>query len=203
MIGRKPILEAAKKGFAAEIADGFGSAENGTAEGMLRPETAGENVVEKIFGIVQIHLDFFEDDLALFLNVVGIELGTKDEIGDDVKGDGEVLVEDLGVEADLFLGGEGVEHAADGVHFAGDIFGGTALGTLENHMLEKMSKAVFGGGFAAGTVANPDANGDGADVQHSFGDDNESVGEDVAMNVARSRSHKTLWHRVGPEARVR
>jgi hypothetical protein len=40
-------------------------------------------------------------------------------------------------------------------------------------------------------------------VQHSFGDDNESVRKDVAMNVARSRSHKTLWHRVGQEARVR
>jgi len=203
MIGSKPILKAAKKGFAAEIADGFRSTENGTAEGMFRPKAAGENVVEEIFGIVQIHLDFFEDDLAFLLHVVGVELGTKNEIGNHVKSDGEVLVEDLGIEADLFLGGEGVEHAADGIHFAGDIFGGTALGTLENHMLEKMSKAVFGCGFAAGTVANPDADRDGADVQHSFGDDNESVRKDVAMDVARSRSHKTLWHRVGQEARVR
>ena len=48
-----------------------------------------------------------------------------------------------------------------------------------------------------------DADGDGADVLHGLGDDNESVGEDVAMDVARSRSHKTLWHRVGQEARAR
>jgi hypothetical protein len=203
VIGRKPILKTAKKGFATEIADGFRSTENGTAEGMFRPKAAGENIVEEIFGIVQIHLDFFEDDLALFLNVVGVKLGTKDEIGDDVKGDGEMLVEDLGVETDLLLGGKGVKHAADGIHFAGDVFGRTALGTLEDHMLEEMSQAVFGGGFATGTVANPDTDGDGADVLHGLGDDNESVGEDVAMNVARSRSHKTLWHRVGQEARVR
>ena len=203
MVGRKPVLEAAKKRFAAEIADGFGSAKDGAAEGMFGPETAGENVVEKIFGIVQIHLDFFEDDLALFIDVAGIELGTKNEIGDDVEGDGEMLVENFGVEADLFLRGEGIEHAANGIHFAGDVFGGTALGTLENHVLEEMSKAVFGGGFAAGTVANPDADRDGAYMLHSLRDDNESVREDVAMNVARSRSHKTLWHRVGQEARDR
>ena len=203
MVGRKPILEAAKKRFAVEIADGFRSAEDRAAEGMLGPETAGENVVEKIFGIVQVHLDFFEDNLALFIDVVGIELGTKDEIGDDVERDREMLVENFGVEADLFLGGEGVEHAANGIHFAGDGFGGTALSAFENHVLEEMSEAVFGGGFAAGTIANPDADGDGADVLHRLGDDNESVGEDVAMNVARSRSHKTLWHRVGQEARDR
>lgn len=203
VVGRKPILEAAKKRFAAEIADGFGSAKDGAAEGMFRPEAAGEHVVEKIFGIVQIHLDFFEDNLALFIDVAGIELGTKNEIGDDVECDGEMLVKDLGVEADLFLGGEGIEHAANRIHFAGDVFGGTALGSLENHVLEEMSKAIFGGGFAAGTVANPDADRDGADVLHSLSDDHESVWEDVAMNVARGRSHKTLWHRVGQEARVR
>jgi hypothetical protein len=66
-----------------------------------------------------------------------------------------------------------------------------------------MSKAIFGGGFAAGTISDPDADRDGADVLHGLSDDNESVWEDVAMNVARSRSHKTLWHRVGQEARVR
>jgi hypothetical protein len=66
-----------------------------------------------------------------------------------------------------------------------------------------MSQAVFGGGFAAGTITHPDADRDGADVLHSLRDDNESVRKDVAMNVARSRSHKTLWHRVGQEARDR
>ena len=202
VIGRKPILKTAKKRFAAEITNGFRSAEDGTTEGMFGPEAASKNVMEEIFGIVQIHLDFFEDDLALFINVAGIELGTKDEIGDDVESNGEMLVEDLGVEADLFLGGEGIEHAADGIHFAGDVFGGTALSTLENHVLEEMGKAVFGSGFAAGTIANPDADRDGAYMLHSLGDDNESVGENVAMNVARSRSHKTLWHRVEQEARA-
>jgi len=131
--------------------------------------------MEQIFRVVHVHLDFFEDDLAFFFDVFGIELGAKDEIGEDVERDGEMGVENLGVEADLFLGGESVEHAADGIHFAGDVFGGAALGAFENHVLEEMGGAVFGGGFAAGTVANPDSNGDGADVLHSLSDNDEAV----------------------------
>ena len=132
--------------------------------------------MEKIFGVIHVHLDFFEDDLALFLDVFGIELGSKDEIGKNVEGDGEMRVEDLGVEADLFLGSEGIEHAADGIHFAGDVFGRAALGALEDHVLKKMGSAVFGGGFAAGAMANPDADGDGTDVLHGLSNNDEAVG---------------------------
>ena len=111
---------------------------------MLGPEAAGEDVVEKIFGIVHVHLDLFEDNLTLFVDVFGIELGAKDEIGKDVEGDGEMRVEDLSVEADLFLGGEGIEHAANGIHFASDGFGGAALCAFEDHVLKEVGHAVFG-----------------------------------------------------------
>ena len=143
---------------------------------MLGPEAARENVVEMIFGIVQVHLDFFEDDLALFFYVFGIEFGAENEIGDDVKSDRQMLVENLGVEADLLFRGERIEHAADGIHFAGDGFGGAALRAFENHVLHEMGQAVFFGDFAAGAVADPDADGDGADVGHGLGDDHETVG---------------------------
>ena len=89
---------------------------------MLGPKAARENVVELILGIIQVHLDFFEDDLAFFFYVFGVEFGAENEIGDHVKGDGEMLVENFGVEANLFFRGEGVEHAADGIHFSGNGF---------------------------------------------------------------------------------
>lgn len=158
---------------------------------MLGPEAAREHIVEKVFGIVEIHLDFFEDYLAFLLHVVGIKLRAKDEIGDDVEGNRKVLVEDFGIEADLFFRGECIEHAADRIHFAGDALGGAALRTLENHVLEKMSQAIFRGGFATGTVANPNADRDRADMLHGLGDDNESVRKDMAMDVACGRGHKT------------
>ena len=122
---------------------------------MFGPETAGEDVVEQIFGIVQVHLDFFEDNLAFFVDVVGIEFGAQNEVGEDVEGDGQMLVEDLGVEADLFLGGEGVEHAADGIHFTGDGFGGAALRAFEDHVLKEVGDAIFGQGFRGGSRGGP------------------------------------------------
>jgi len=143
---------------------------------MFGPEAAGEDVMEKVFWVVHVHLDFFKDDLALFLDVFRIELGAKDQIGNDIEGDGKMRVEDLGVETDLFLGGEGVEHAADGIHFAGDVFGGTALGALKDHVLQEVGDTVLGGGFPAGAVANPYADGDGANVLHGLSDNDEAVG---------------------------
>src|SRR4029077_6073429 len=190
MMGSEKIAEALDEMFAVEGANGLRSAENGAAERMLGPKAARENIMEKIFGVVHVHLDFFEDNLALFSHVIGIELRAKNEIGDDVKGDGQMLVENFGVETDLLFRGERVEHAADGIHFAGDGFGGAALGAFEDHVLDEMSEAVFLQDFAAGAVAKPDADGDGTDVGHRLGDDNETVGKNVALDVANLRSHE-------------
>src|SRR5580693_7283644 len=92
MIGREPVAEALDQMFATEAADGFRRAENRATERMLGPKAARENIVKLILGIVQVHLDVFENDLALFFYVFGTELGPKNEIGDDIKGDGEMLV---------------------------------------------------------------------------------------------------------------
>ncbi len=86
-----------------------------------------------------------------------------------------MVVENLGVEANLFFGSEGVEHAADGIHFPSDGFGGAALGALENHMLHKMRQSVLFGGFAAGAVAHPHAHGNRPDVVHGLGHDDQTV----------------------------
>jgi len=192
MAGGEPVAEAGAERIATELLDGGRSAKNGAAERVLGPETARENVMEEVFGIVHVHLDFFEDDLALFFHVIGVEFGTKNEVGDDVEGDGEMLVENFGVETDLFLGSEGVQHAADGIHFAGDVLGGASFGALENHVLDEVGEAVFFGDFAAGAVANPDANGNGADMAHGLGQNDEAVGKKVLLDVARLTRHEGI-----------
>src|SRR5690349_18411640 len=103
-----------------------------------------------------------------------------------------MVVENLSVEADLFFGGEGIQHAADGIHFAGDGFGGAVFGTFKDHVLDEVGDAVFLRNFAARAVANPDADGDRADVGHGLGDDNETVGKNVALDVANLRSHEGI-----------
>ena len=187
--GSEPLAEAFLQSFFVEFFDGIGSAENGAAKRMIGPEATGKKFVEQVFGIVQIHLDFFEDDLAFFLDVFGVEFGAKDEISENVEGDGEMLVENFGVEADLFFGSESVEHAADRVHFTSDAFCGAAFGAFENHVLHEVGEAVFFRSFAARAVANPNADRDGAYVRHGLSDDNQAVGQDVFLDVARFGGH--------------
>jgi len=80
--------------------------------------------VKKIFGIVQVHLDFFETTWRS-LHVFGIEFRPQHKVGDDVKAMG-VLIKNFCVEADLFL-----EVKASACrrrnHFARDGFGGASL----------------------------------------------------------------------------
>ena len=69
----------------------------------------------------------------------------EDEVGEDVEGFGGVLVQDLDIEADGFLAGEGVEIAADAVDLTGDVLGGAGGGAFEDHVLDEVGEAVFRG----------------------------------------------------------
>ena len=55
-----------------------------------------------------------------------------------------------------------------------------------------MGEAIFLRNFAARTVANPDADGDRTDVGHRLGDNDETVGKHVALDVANLRSHEGI-----------
>src|ERR1700682_3554026 len=103
-----------------------------------------------------------------------------------------MLIQNFGVEADLFFGGKGIEHAADGIHFAGNGFGGAAFGAFEDHVFEEVSEAVFFGNFTTGAVANPDADGDRTDVRHGLGNNNQAVGENVPVNIASVGNHESI-----------
>ena len=185
VIRREPILKAGAKSFAIEAADRFRGTQNGPAEGMFGPKAPSENLMEEIFRIVQVHLDFFKDNLALFPDVVGVKLRAENKIGDDVEGDGQVLVQNFGVEANLLFGGEGVQHAPDRIHLACNVLGRAALRAFENHMLHKVGEAIFLGNLAAGAIADPDADGNGADMRHGLRDDHEAIGQRVAFNVPK------------------
>src|SRR5712672_3151632 len=107
---------------------------------MSGPETPRKDFVQQIFRVVQVHLDFFQDYLAFFFHILGIELGPQNEIGNDVEGNREMLVEHFGVEANLFFGGEGVQHSTDGIHLSRNSFRGAPLRALEDHVLHEMGR---------------------------------------------------------------
>ncbi len=108
----------------------------------------------------------------------------EDEVGEDVEGRRDVLVEDLDVEADGFFAGEGVEVAADRIHFAGDALRGAGFGALEDHVLDKVRYAVELRDLVTGADAHPDPHRDRADVLHALGEDDEAAGEDSTADIA-------------------
>ena len=106
-----------------EIANRVLGSENGPANGMVFPEIAREDLMQEVLGIVHLHLQLFQNDALFFLDVLVAEQRVEHQIRENVEGDGHVFVQHLGVVTHHFLGGEGVEAAADGIHRPGDVFG--------------------------------------------------------------------------------
>jgi hypothetical protein len=118
-----------------------------------------------------------------------------------------MLVQNLHVEADGFFAGEGVEIAADGIHFAGDKLGRARFGALEDHVLDEMGDSVYFRQLVPRTGAHPHSHGYGADVVHLFGQNSEPVGQHGAANISFVihnvlRFLKTLRDVVQGQARV-
>ena len=103
--------------------DRLGHAQNRPPERVILPELLGEQLVDEVVRRVLHHLDFFEDDLLLAFDVVGGKLRTPHDIREHLNGQRQMLVQDLQVVAGVFLGGEGVHLAADGVDRLGNVLG--------------------------------------------------------------------------------
>ena len=149
---------------------------------MRRPEILREKLVDQVFGIVLRHADFFEDHGFFAVDIFFGKFRLENHVRKHVEGFGKMLVEHARIEADHFFGGERVEHAADAVHFARDIFRGAPRGALENHVLDEMGNAVQAGRLAARTGAQPDAHGNGMHVLHRLGDNHEAVRQHFLLN---------------------
>src|SRR5262245_24253564 len=159
---------------------------------MLRPEPARENLMQQVLRIVEIHLDLFQHYLAFFGDVLGIEAWSQHQVRDDVESDRQILIENFSVEANLFFGSEGVEHAPDGIHFTSDSFRRTPLGAFEHHMLHKVRQPILLERLAARTVAHPHTDRDRANMAHRLGHYNQTVGQNVTLDVALFGNHN-FW----------
>src|SRR4029077_14223950 len=114
----------AEDGVLVELANGLLGAQYGLAEWVVFPEILREYLMDEVVRIVFVHLDLFEDHAFFASDVFGFEYRIQDNVAEDVNGDGQVLVEDLGVEADGFFSGKGVHVATDGIHLARDVESG-------------------------------------------------------------------------------
>src|SRR3984957_13848402 len=103
---------------------------------MSLPETAGENLVDEVLGIVDLHLQLFEDDAFFLLDILGGKEGITDQMGDDIEGFRQMLVKHLDVIADEFLRRERVESAANRIDRPRNLLGRAVLCPLKKHVLD-------------------------------------------------------------------
>jgi hypothetical protein len=156
---------------------------------MVLPEALREELVDQDVGVIFVDLDLFENDAALALDVRAAKMGLRTRSLRTSRAMGTWSAQRLDVEADGFFAGEGVQVAADGIHLAGDELGGAGAGALEEHVLDEVGNAVGFGGLAAGAGLDPHAHGDGAEVFHALGQDDQTVWQYGAAKIA-FRAHR-------------
>ena len=158
--------------------------EDRPAERVPFPEMLREELVDEIVGRVLDHLDLFEDDLLLLVEILGREVRVHHDVGEQIDRGRQVLVEDLDVVAGVFLRRERVELAADRVDGLGDVLGRARAGPLEQHVLDEMGDAAAVDRLVPGPARQPDAEAHRPDVRHRLGDEAETGIQDLACDHA-------------------
>ena len=192
VVRRVPALETIDDRSARKSPHGRARAQDRRAQRMAAPEILREHFVRQRFGVVVLHADLFEDDLLFLDDVFFGKERTQHQVGEHVKGDGQVFVQHLGIEADHLFRGEGVEHPADRVHLPRNLLGGAPRGALEDHVLDEMRDAVQGRRLAARTGAHPDADGHRAHVRHVLGHQHQPVRQLMPQNCWRNLFHESI-----------
>jgi len=153
----------------------------------IGPERLGEEVVDHVVGRVLDALHLVENHLALTLDLFGVEAGLGHDVGQKVDGPHHVLVQHLGVEPGVLVGGEGVGLPPDLVHLLGDFGLTPPLGALEKHVLEEMGEPALGLLLVAATPPDPDAHRDRAHVGHLLRKNGKPVRENFLTKHWKDR----------------
>src|SRR6185295_13805460 len=116
---------------------------------MILEEIDAEKIMDVIVrGVLRLR-DLLQDYRSFALDFLGIETGVEKDIAEQIDGQRQILVKNLGVIAGVFFGRKGIDHAADSIHLFGDLRRGAPLGALEEQMLDKVGNAVLGFAFMA------------------------------------------------------
>ena len=136
-------IEISAQPIGVERRDRFRRAENGTSERMSRPELLSEHFVHEIIRRILDHLDLFEDDALLAVDVRWTERRPHDEVAQQIDRDRQMIVENLDVVAGVLLRRERVELPADGVDRLRNRLRRTRRRPLEQHVLDEMRDAAL------------------------------------------------------------
>ena len=134
----------------------LGRAEDRVAVGMRGAERLGVQLEDEVVGRVVHAVDLLEHHVALEGEVLVAEQRPADQVGEDVDGQRQVGVEDVGLVAGVVAAGVGVEAPAPHLELERDLVRGAPLGALEHHVLEQMGDPHHGASLVGAGGPDPD-----------------------------------------------
>ena len=148
--------------------DHLGLPEHAPAQRVLAEDGAGEDVVDAVLGLVLVHRDLLEHDVALGVDV---RIGRGEQhFGEQLEDVVGVLVEEAGVQVRGLLAGRRVDRGAEPVEALGDLDRRVARGALEQQVLEEMRDPGLSRGLVPRSRANPEPERHRADRGNLLGD---------------------------------
>ena len=160
-----------------EGGDGLLGAQDGRGEDRAGIVGSAGGLEGLVLRGVLAHEDLLDDHPLLLLHLLFIEGGMEGDVGEHVHRKGQILVQDLGVEAGAFLGGESVQIPAHRVHLGGDVRRRATGRALEDHVLDEVADARVGSRLIDGAGVDPDADAHGPKGVHGLHDDPDAVGQ--------------------------
>ena len=158
--------------------DRLGKADRRLAKIRTAPHGLQKEVVDKLVRRVLVHLDLFEDDLLLFIELHGIERRVQKHVGQDVESQRDVAIDDLCVVAGRLFVGEGVEVSADAVHRLGDLARAATWRSFKKHVFDEVGDAAALVRLGRRADVGPDPDRRRTKARHRLGENAHPVGED-------------------------
>src|SRR5688500_3868050 len=153
---------------------------------------------DQVVGRVLDHADLLEDHPPLELEILGAEQWAKDQVGDDIGGMLEVLVEHARLIRRVLAGGVGVERAAERLQGQGDVLRAPRGRPLEHHVLEEMRHPHPIARLVHGRRADPRAECDRPYSRHVLGEYGQPVRQDSPVKRALRVEGLAAHRRVRP-----
>ena len=153
-------------------------AEHGPPERMLAERRAVDELLGDRRGLVLVALDLLDDDPALLVELVGVDVGAPDEVRQQVGGVGGRLGAHGDVKRDEVMRGVGVQRAAEALGGLVDVaVMGELLSALEDEVLEEVRHPVLLGALRARTGVERDEDRDCARAVDSDPVQGQAVGQ--------------------------